>query len=1139
MPLNLPCPQCRAKNPLDEPFPMPGAQLKCVGCGSGLAVSYPPGVFDKLRKLGKRFARDPGARVEREPAVLDPAAYAPEMRIPRAPAPPAPSRGGHSSPPVRPRDQEAAATTVDLTEVDLTEVAPEGYGEDSFDRTVPSARSPYGGLPDNLAEPESARAVQLEESPDELPGLSDDRETTRRMGASTRRRDAATEATEGTELGKRERAGASKAPPAKAAKSQKKPSSGTPAGKAASRAAAPAGRSRKRGVLGCLGGMSSMGCGGLVLTALAALLVLAGGYWYFSKDLPTVENLREYEPATVTSVYDRNGELLGEIFEERRYVRPIEYFPDHVKYAFLSAEDAQFYEHGGVNYMGILRSIGRSAMSGSGPRGTSTITQQVAKNFLLTNERSITRKIKELLLSWRIEEAYEKDHILYLYLNEIYLGSQAYGVEAAARTYFGKNADKLTHGEAALLAGLPPRPSGYSPHLSWELARQRQEYVISQMVDKGHLTAAEGKAALEEQITIIPRGNTFLETAPHFTEHARRFLVERYGEDKVLHEGLEVTTTSDLALQRRGQQAVTNGIFEVDQRMGFRREAIEEMLGSDGAIEKKRGEHELAMREAWSHLQDAAGGRTPLPAKSVLEADHVYKGIILEVNKKWARVAIGSHDAIVPIAWSDWVYKPNPEQSWRYRNQDDLTKQYDYDDDRKPDTPILKRGDVVLTKVVQLSTQEDGVKKDFKGTPGEEKAFVAARLWQVPEVEGALMSMDLHTGGILTMVGGADFRRSQLNRTVQSRRQVGSTFKPIVYAAAIESKKITAASMVADAPLAKASGNDTVWKPGNYGNDYLGNITLRQALAMSRNTCTVRVLESVDPAMSDDVIYEFGRRLGVGGIPTYRLPADFQVTPDTDQLCPWIREEADDTICNNHYPPRGDERDERSISCRGDLQPTDEHFCRACDMSMALGSASITMEEMIRAYSAFATGGTLIEPYYITEVKDRDGNILYSHEKVEPPQVLAPEVAAITTWLLQNVVQGGTAAAANKLGLRALAGKTGTTNDEKDAWFIGYTNDVITAVWVGFDQPAPLGVSSTGGRTALPIWMEFMEVAAPKENDRPFPMWGDVQSAQIDEKTGRRVDSGGRPYPFLPGTVPESTGLNAGQLSVTDVLTEL
>jgi penicillin-binding protein 1A len=996
------------------------------------------------------------------------------------------------------RDAVFGTEAADGTVVDATQVAPEHDTDGDFDRTVASARSPYGGLAGNIAEPDARVDVGPAQNEPTAP-------YTNTRVPDVRERRAGPTPTDVTERDER-------------------------------RDMAASSTVKKGGILGCLGGFGTMGCGSLAVVALLGLGGAAGGYWYFSKDLPSVEDLRKYTPATVTTVHARDGRLLGEIYEQRRYVRPLSELPDHVKWAFLSAEDAAFYDHGGVDYMGLIRAVGRSVATGSSPKGTSTITQQVAKNFLVGNERSYTRKIRELFTAWRIEEAYEKDHILFLYLNEIYLGSQAYGVEAAARTYFGKTADQLTHGEAALLAGLPPRPSGYSPHRSWELAKKRQEYVIDQMVAKGHLTPAEGEAARAEEIEVIPRGNTFLEQAPHFTEYARRFLVERYGAEKVLNDGLHVTTTCDLDLQKKGQEAVTDRIFEVDQRMGFRRDALEATLASEAEIAKVRKEHEMAMRKAQATEQDAARGRSPEPAKSTLEEGQVYKAVVLEVNKGWVKVGIGDHEAIIPLAWSKWAYQPNPKRSWRYRNQDDLTTTYDWDDDGKKDAPVLKRGDVVYTKVVSGSTQtltappeEDAdealadLKKAFRKTPGEQTAYVAARLWQIPVVEGALLSMDLNTGAVITMVGGADFTRSQLNRTVQSRRQVGSTFKPIVYAAAIESKKVTAASIVPDAPLAKATTAGGPWKPGNYGNDYLGNITLRKALAMSRNTCTIRVLEATDPSMENDVIYEFGRRLGIGGIPTYRLPADHVVTPETDQLCPWVEVDQDHG-CLDTAPIEG---------------KPDRKLCRSCDMSMALGSASITMEEMVRAYSAFATGGTLIEPYYVTEVTDREGKVLYTHEAKPPPQVLEPEVAAITTWLLQNVVQGGTAARANRLGLKALAGKTGTTNDEKDAWFIGYTNDVISAVWVGFDQPAPLGVSSTGGRTALPIWMDFMKHAAPKENDRPFPMWGDVQSALIDEASGRRVDAGGRPYPFLPGTVPESSGIEAGQLTVDDMMTEL
>jgi penicillin-binding protein 1A len=385
-------------------------------------------------------------------------------------------------------------------------------------------------------------------------------------------------------------------------------------------------------------------------------------------------------------------------------------------------------------------------------------------------------------------------------------------------------------------------------------------------------------------------------------------------------------------------------------------------------------------------------------------------------------------------------------------------------------------------------------------------------------------------------VGGASFEDSEFNRATQARRQVGSTFKPIVYAAAIETEKVTTATLVTDGPLAFATDQDFIWKPSNYGNDFAGNITLRQALAMSKNTCTVRVLDRIDPGMNDDVIYRFARKLGFGGPPTHLLPEGHTATPDNDYLCPWVRETPTSTICMDRLPPK--DPNLSNTAHRARIGPDDVYMCRACDLSMGLGSRSFTMEEMLRGYSAFPSGGKLIQPYYIEQVRDRNGNVLEQHQPQEFAQVISPEVASITTWLLENVVQGGTGSAAQRLGVH-LGGKTGTTNDEKDAWFIGFSPDVITGVWVGFDQPRPLGVSSTGGRTSLPIWMEYMEAAAPRDRDRPFRMRGNVEWAQIEESTGRRVESGGRSYPFLPGTAPESTGAVAGQVSIEDIATEL
>ena len=554
-------------------------------------------------------------------------------------------------------------------------------------------------------------------------------------------------------------------------------------------------------------------------------------------------------------------------------------------------------------------------------------------------------------------------------------------------------------------------------------------------------------------------------------------------------------------------------------------------------ISAKREEHEEALRKAWAYEQDAAG-RIPLPERSIIATDEVYEGVVLEVSQKWARVAVGAHEGLIPLEWSKWVYEPNPARSWRYRTASDLTAKVDTDGDRKPDTAILQRGDVVLTKVMALSSTDPSVKKAFKGVPGTGADVLALHLWQKPEIEAALLSMETATGAVRAMVGGADFRKSQFNRAIQSRRQVGSTFKPIVYGAAIETGKITTASIVPDAPLAFATSEEFVWKPSNYSHEYEGNLTLRRALAASKNTCTVRVLETIDPGMNEDVVYNFARRLGIGGPPMHALGDDWIPTPDTDLLCPWVRETRDSTICMDRLPPK--DPDISNTRHRQLLGPDDVYMCRACDMSMGLGSASLTMEELVRAYSAFPSGGELIEPYYIESVRDRHGEVLESHEQVAPVRVMDPEVASITAWLLQGVVQGGTGYRARaELGLDGLGGKTGTTNDEKDTWFVGFTNDVITSAWVGYDQPRSLGVSSTGGRTALPIWIDYMRAAAPKERDRPLPMRGDIEWAQIEESTGRRVTSGGLSYPFIKGTAPEGTGIEAGQVSLDELTTEL
>ncbi len=782
---------------------------------------------------------------------------------------------------------------------------------------------------------------------------------------------------------------------------------------------------RRTGLLGLL-----LGGGGLALGAL--LVGVYGVGRYYARDLPTLEALAEYSPPTVTVVYDAHGKLLGEIYEKRRYVVPLSTIPAVVQDAFTSAEDASFLDHGGVDYMGIVRAVLRNAAKGKKAQGASTITQQVARNFLLTNEKTFSRKIKEVLLAWRIEEAFDKDHILHLYLNQIYLGSGAYGVEAAARVYFGKHVEDLSLAEAALIAGLPQRPSDYSPHRHFEKAKVRQQYVLDQMVDNGKITREESEAATAQPLDIVQRTNEFTLAAPWFTEHVRRYLVDTYGSDRVLNEGLVVESTCDLALQQEAQRAVTEGVTGTDEKVGWRGAA--ETLAEDA----------IAPRIA--ELAKAADG--------VVEGAR-YTGVVTEVEKKYAVVALGERDAIVPLTWTEWAYKPNPARSSKYRKQDDLTQ-------------ALTRGDVVTIEIVKRDFR---VAKPFADADWEGKGpYSAAELYQAPEVQGALYSYRLTDGAVLAMVGGVDFKATEFNRAVQASRQVGSTFKPIVYAAAIESKKFTAGTIVQDAPIVFNTLRSQLWKPENFGEDYLGDITLRSALAHSRNVVTIRVLDTIGL----DRVYQMARRLGI----------------------------------ESHLD---------------------------VDLSMGLGSASLTMPEIARAYSAFATNGKLIEPHTVSRVLDRDGNVLEAWTQPEWKQVVDPNVAGVMNWLLQEVASGGTAAKAQKLGLH-VAGKTGTTNDFHDAWFVGYTAEVLTAVWVGYDQPKSLGASATGGYTALPIWMDYTADAVPEAADKPFPVAPNLNWVAIDEISGRPV-TGGRSMPFLAGTAPTGVAAAEGQKTTEDLLT--
>ena len=908
-----------------------------------------------------------------------------------------------------------------------------------------------------------------------------------------------------------------------------------------------------------------------VLGGVAGGAVVAGAFWTYSKDLPTVETLGQYEPPTVTVVYDRNGELLGEIYEKRRYVVSHEEIPKHVQDAFIAAEDANFWTHGGVDYEGILRAIGRNVSKGRKAQGASTITMQVARNFLLTRAKTYERKIREVILSWRIEETFTKEHILYLYLNEIYLGSGAYGVEAAARTYFNKHVGELTVAEAAILAGLPQRPSDYSPHRHWDKARARQEYVLGQMHAKGYLSEAELAAALDEVVEIYTQENEFLKKAPYFTEHIRRYLVETYGFDKIYNDGLTVHATTDLRLQTTARKAVADNVLTADNRVGWRGPADH----IDGAaISERLAQQEQELREAESKktLRVASeanrGGYGAMPAKSTLAVGGIYDGVVKSVDKKHAVVGVGAHDLIIPLSWTAWAYEPNPKRSWRYRSQKDMTA-------------VVSKGDVIQVRLEGLDAWEF---KNLKGY-APAKGLPAARIYQAPELEGALFSYRLSDGAVLSMVGGYDFEGSEYNRATQARRQVGSTFKPIVYAAAIGTRQFTGGTLVQDAPLVFQTLGDKLWKPGNYGEEYEGNITLRRALQLSKNVCTVRVLDKIG---LDPVFDLAGPRLRIG----YNTPTCSRKHIQAGAACEGDRSPSrvrgmewcvycDPTSCplvkagtqrirvdGEDLPvgesmscldaPRDINGEDWCHSCDVNLRACDwlpieripdtdpcvdarqdddgRIWCRTCDLSMGLGSSSLTMVELARAYSAFATYGHLVEPHFIEKVVDRDGTVIEEYEGPEGewPRVLDAGVASIAHWLLREVATGGTGARTNRLGIQ-VAGKTGTTNDFFDAWFVGYNPEIITAAWVGFDQPHSMGVSFTGGKTALPIWMDFMKVAVPKDGAPRFKPLEGVTMVPIDERTGR-VATGGRAIPMLPGTAPTNVVGAVGQKTGEDLL---
>jgi penicillin-binding protein 1A len=768
------------------------------------------------------------------------------------------------------------------------------------------------------------------------------------------------------------------------------------------------------------------------LVFLVAVGAVAGLLYHYSKDLPDYSQLQDYEPPVMTRVHAADGELLAEYAKERRLYLPIQAVPKLVTNAFISAEDKNFYEHAGLDFNGIARAgwlYLQNLGTNKRPQGASTITQQVAKNFLLTNEVSFTRKIKEALLALKIERTYTKDKILELYLNEIYLGFGAYGVAAAALLYFDKSVNELTLAEAGYLAALPKAPTSLHPFRQRERATERRNYVIDRMVENGYVTAQAGEKARKEPLSVAQRraSGSRIIAADFFAEDVRREIYEKYGEKGLYEGGLSVRTTLDPKMQVIAHKALTDGLVHYDEAQGFR-----------GAT------HKIDVSSDWGvKLADVRAFNDVAPWRLA---------VVLETNEQSARIgfqparepggAVGRERQIGNITlegvkWARALSAKNPLKV----------------------SQVLAPGDVIY---VEPLGKDSGQYK----------------LRQIPEVSGGMVVMDPLTGRVLALVGGFSFDQSQFDRATQAMRQPGSSFKPFVYSAALDNG-YTPSSIVVDAPIEIDQGPGVgVWRPENYAKEkYAGPSTLRFGIEKSRNLMTVRLAQDIGMPL----IGEYAKRFGIyDNLPNY--------------------------------------------------------------LSYSLGAGETTVLRMATAYAMIANGGRRVTSTMIDRIQDRYGRTVYKHDQREcrgcdakkwenqpepglidrREQVLDPMTTYQITSIMEGVIQRGTATVLNEV-KKPIAGKTGTTNDEKDAWFIGFTPDLVVGVYMGYDKPRHLGRDATGGHLSAPIAKDFFKAALADKPAMPFRVPPGIKLIRVDVKTGQRAGPGTTGVileAFKPGTAP-------------------
>ena len=719
-------------------------------------------------------------------------------------------------------------------------------------------------------------------------------------------------------------------------------------------------------------------------------ILIIGILWKYSNDLPDYKFLTNYKPAVSSKVYSGNGELVADFSKEKRVFVPFNSIPKNVVNSFLSAEDKNFFSHPGVDAKGVLRAIINNIsniLSSKRLEGASTITQQVAKNFLLTNEVSLNRKVKEAILAFRIERALTKERILELYLNQIYLGSGAYGVAAASLEYFDKSIRDLNYSEAALLAALPKAPSKYNPYRNLEVSKFRRNLVLKNLYENNYLTKEWYQKLKNQEIKLKKKKKIFLEDSQYYIEDVRKKVIEDLTYDKVYKQGFNINTPIDLNLQKIATNALREGLISYDQRKGWR-----------GPLENKKYNLEWSQNLEKYNLESSLNWEL---------------AIVTRINKFSTDIRIQDNTSGVinfkDISWTKKEFKK-----------------------------LFKEGDIIYVKKLKENNYS---------------------LQQLPKINGAIVVMDPYTGRVLALSGGFSFKESEFNRATQAKRQPGSAFKPFVYALALENN-FTPTSLILDAPLVLDQGEDLkMWKPENYGKKFYGLSTLRVGLEKSRNLMTVRIAQK----LGLEKIISFSKELNI-----YDNPEEL--------------------------------------------------------LSISLGSEETTLLKLTSAYSVFVNGGKLVDPIIIDRIQDSEGNTVYNNDKRECincdkisflgsdyptvksnyKKIFSPETAFQMTSILEGVVQRGTAKKLKDLELN-IAGKTGTTNKNTDTWFIGYTSNLLVGVYVGSDNPLPLGKYETGSKTALPIFKNFIKDSVKKSQARPFKAAKETVMMVVDPHTGQKA----------------------------------